>query len=65
MLIVAAFTIYSTNPSCPQLRTTIEQLKAKGLFVVVKPLSDRKQRQKTKAVIDPDLSSSLANIILS
>lgn len=46
MKITGVVTLYSSNPSCPQQRTCIEGLKTLGKYVVVKPLSEMKQRKK-------------------
>jgi hypothetical protein len=49
MIITGVVILYSSNPHCPQQRTCIEQLRSQGKFVVIKPLSEIKQRKKPAA----------------
>ena len=63
MKIVGALTIYSSDPSAAQLLATVNQLRQSGLFVTIRPLSERKQRKKKRrARIAPALASTLATM---
>ena len=46
MKITGVVTFYSSNPHCLQLRTCVEGLKNHGKYVVIKPLSEMKQRKR-------------------
>jgi hypothetical protein len=62
MKIVGAITIYSSDPNSAQLLATVAQLRASGLFVTVRPLSERKRYIKHRARISPDLVGTLTAI---
>jgi hypothetical protein len=53
MLIAGVLTLYTSQPDCPQLNTCLTQLRAQGQWVILKPLSQLKQRQKPFVAANP------------
>ncbi|MDJ0367310.1 hypothetical protein QMK33_19350 [Hymenobacter sp. H14-R3] len=62
MIITGVVTLYTSNSDSGQFRTTIAQLMALGIFVILKPLGDIKQRKKQSVSISPGLATTLATM---
>ena len=60
MIVENILILYTSNPDCPQLRTTVQLIEASGRQVYLRPLSQL--RQQKKAVITPAIHSSLSTL---
>lgn len=62
MKITGVITLYTSNANSPQFQATVAQLMAMGKFVILKPLSEIKQRKRQQPTISSDLTNSLATM---